>query len=72
MSGAAQVDPNSPVLTPYEQGLIKAFLGKRLIYMEQGRGREAHGTYAAVLIVWHYANERARRAPPFVQENSQP
>lgn len=54
------IDLDSSVLTPYEASLLKVFLQKRLMYMQQGRGREAHGIYAAALIVWHYANDRSK------------
>ena len=54
------IDPDSSVLTPYEASLLKVLLKKRMMYLHQGRGREAHGIYSAALIVWHYANDRSR------------
>jgi hypothetical protein len=46
------LDLNSPLLSERDAELLRALLDKRMIYAGQGRGREAHGVSAAVLIVW--------------------
>jgi hypothetical protein len=51
----ADVDPASPVLSPRDSDLLRMLVRKHQQYIEQGRGREAHGMGTAILIVWHAA-----------------
>jgi len=46
------LDLNSPLLSVRDANLLRMLLDKRMSYAEQGRGREAHGVSAALLIVW--------------------
>jgi hypothetical protein len=46
------LDLSSPLLSPRDADLLRALLDKRMSYAAQGRGREAHGVSAALLIVW--------------------
>ena len=47
------LDLNSPLLSVRDADLLRMLLDKRMSYAAQGRGREAHGVSAAMLIVWH-------------------
>ena len=47
------IDLASPLLTERDAGLLRRLLEKRMDYALQGRGREAHGVAAAILIAWH-------------------
>jgi hypothetical protein len=40
-------------LAPRDAELIRALIAKYRRYLDQGRGREAHGAASALLIVWH-------------------
>jgi hypothetical protein len=51
----ADVDPENPLLSPRDRDLIRLLVRKHQIYIEQGRGREAHGMGTAILIVWQVA-----------------
>ena len=46
------LDLNSPLLSVRDADLLRMLLDKRMSYAAQGRGREAHGVSAALLIVW--------------------
>jgi hypothetical protein len=46
------LDLSSPLLSERDGDLLRALLEKRMVYAGQGRGREAHGVSAAILIVW--------------------
>jgi hypothetical protein len=51
------LDLNSPLLSARDAALLRLLLDKRMSYAAQGRGREAHGVSAAVLIVWQAATQ---------------
>jgi hypothetical protein len=48
----AEVDPESPVLAERDRELLRILVRKHQVYIEQGRGREAHGMGTAILLVW--------------------
>jgi hypothetical protein len=51
----ADVDPESPVLSARDRDLLRMLVRKHQVYIEQGRGREAHGMGTAILVVWQFA-----------------
>jgi len=51
----ADVDPENPALSARDRELLRILVRKHQIYIEQGRGREAHGMGTAILLVWHVA-----------------
>jgi hypothetical protein len=51
----AEVDPESPVLAARDRDLLRLLVRKHQVYIEQGRGREAHGMGTAILLVWQVA-----------------
>ena len=51
----ADVDPESPVLAARDRDLLRMLVRKHQGYIEQGRGREAHGMGTAILLVWQVA-----------------
>ena len=51
----AEVDPESPVLAERDRELLRMLVRKHQGYIEQGRGREAHGMGTAILLVWQVA-----------------
>ena len=52
MNNIDKIDLANERLTPSDVRLLKALMHKRLVYISQGRGREAHGIGQALLIVW--------------------
>ena len=51
----AEVDPENPALTTRDRELLRNLVRKHQMYIEQGRGREAHGMGTAILAVWQAA-----------------
>ena len=51
----ADVDPENPVLAERDREMLKMLVRKHQVYIEQGRGREAHGMGTAILVVWQVA-----------------
>jgi hypothetical protein len=51
----AEVDPENPVLAPRDREMLRMLVRKHQVYIEQGRGREAHGMGTAILVVWQFA-----------------
>lgn len=58
----AEVDPESPVLAARDRELLRSLVRKHQMYIEQGRGREAHGMGTAILAVWQAATRPETRA----------
>ena len=58
----AEVDPESPLLAAHDRDLLRTLLGKHQLYIEQGRGREAHGMGTAILLVWQVSMRPGKRA----------
>ncbi|MDH5540413.1 MAG: hypothetical protein OEY03_13505 [Rhizobacter sp.] len=48
----AEVDPENPLLSRRDRDLLRNLVRKHQMYIEQGRGREAHGMGTAILAVW--------------------
>jgi hypothetical protein len=51
----AAVDPDSPAICDRDRDLLRNLVRKHQMYIEQGRGREAHGMGTAILAVWQVA-----------------
>ena len=51
----AEVDPENPVVAARDRELLRLLVRKHQVYIEQGRGREAHGMGTAILVVWQVA-----------------
>ena len=58
----ADVDPENPVLAPRDRELLRMLVRKHQVYIEQGRGREAHGMGTAILVVWQVATMPGQHA----------
>jgi len=48
----ALIDLSNPLLTPKESLVLNMLIKKRMDYLHQGRGREAHGVAISMVIVW--------------------
>ena len=55
----ADVDPENPVLAARDRELLRLLVRNHQVYIEQGRGREAHGMGTAILVVWQVATRPA-------------
>jgi hypothetical protein len=51
----AEVDPDNPMLAERDREVLRLLVRKHQVYIEQGRGREAHGMGTAILVVWQVA-----------------
>jgi hypothetical protein len=51
------IDFQSPMLSERDAELMRALARRRQRYIEQGRGREAHGVGSAIAIVWQSVSQ---------------